>query len=295
MKVSIVLSLYRVERYLEKYFEDALNQRGLSDIEFSIVHNDPTEKEKEIIEKYNDRLNIVYQEVKLESLYASWNRAILQSNGEYLACWNVDDLRKHDSISRMVELLDNNPDVGFTYGDIVVSNGFGQRNGRRIIVPEYTKYLGTTSAIGGPFFMWRKKLVGKVGFFDEQFKSGGDFDYTIRLSIFSKGKKTRGIIGYFLHDGTGLSTRDHDLQILERTVVELRYGVWFKIDIDYITDAFNYKINSLTENGENRSVDNEILRLSKSRALWILIVFYGFFKNSLINMLRYIKRKMISV
>ena len=77
MKVSIVLSLYRVERYLEKYFEDALNQRGLSDIEFSIVHNDPTEKEKEIIEKYNDRLNIVYQEVKLESLYASWNRAIL--------------------------------------------------------------------------------------------------------------------------------------------------------------------------------------------------------------------------
>jgi len=127
VKVSIILSLFKVERYLEKYFEDALNQYGISDIEFSIVHNDPTKKEKEIIEKYKTRLNIIYQEVKLETLYKSWNRAILQSSGEYVACWNVDDLREYDSISRMVELLDNNPDIGFTYGDIVIVNEFGKK------------------------------------------------------------------------------------------------------------------------------------------------------------------------
>lgn len=294
MKVSIILSLFKVERYLEKYFEDALNQYGISDIEFSIVHNDPTKKEKEIIEKYKTRLNIIYQEVKLETLYKSWNRAILQSSGEYVACWNVDDLREYDSISRMVELLDNNPDIGFTYGDIVIVNEFGKKNGKYIKTPEFTRYLGTTGAIGGPFFMWRRSLIDKVGYFDEQFKSGGDFDYTVRLSIFSKGKKAQGTIGYFLHDGSGISTQGKNLQVLERTVIELRYGIWFKIDINYVNNALNYRINEIIENGKSRAVDEEIYKLSKSRKLWILFVFYGCFKNYLIKILQIIKRRVLT-
>ena len=290
MKVSIILSLYKCEKYLEKYFENALHQKGVEDIEFSIVHNNPTEREKSIISQYRDRLNIVYKEVELEPLYKSWNRAILQSSGEYLACWNVDDLREYDSIGKMTELLDSNADIGFIYGDIVIVNEFGKRSGKYINTSEFTKYLGTTGAIGGPFFMWRKSLVDKVGYFDEQFKSGGDFDYTVRLSIFSKGKKMKGVVGYFLHNGSGISTQGSELQILERTVIELRYGIWHKMDINYITDALSYKINLITENNKDREVDKEIYKLSKSRVLWILFVFYGYLKSRVLRVLRVIKR-----
>ncbi len=290
MKVSIILSLYKSEKYLKKYFEDALNQKNIENIEFSIVHNQATKFEKEIINQFKYKLNIVYQEVPLEPLYVSWNKAIEQSSGEYIACWNVDDLRTYDSIERMIKTLDENKDTGFTYGDIMIVNQFGSKNGRYIKTLDFTKKLGTSGAIGGPFFMWRRSLIEKVGYFDEQFKSGGDFDYTVRLSLLSKGKKTDGLVGFFLHEGVGLSTRSAHLQILERTVIELRYGIWYKIDINYIHAAFDYKINMITENSIERKIDKEIYDLSYKRRFMLLLIAYGVGKNFTIEKLRQLKR-----
>lgn len=290
MRVSIILSLYNVEKYLETYFEDALKQTIINEIEFSIIHNNPTELEKLVIDKYKNKLNIIYQEVLLEPLYISWNKAITQSTGKYLACWNVDDLRTYNSIERMVETLDQNLNIGFTYGDIIIVNKFSNKQGNYIKTPAFTNNLGTTGAIGGPFFMWRRSLNEKVGVFDEQFKSGGDFDYTVRLSIFSQGKKTAGIIGYFLNEKLGLSTKNADLQIVERTVIEMRYGIWYKIDIDYICKAFDYQINHIMENGISRKIDSEIAALNQKRKYWMLMIGFGFIKNSTIKILQKIKR-----
>lgn len=291
-KVSIILSLYNSEKYLKKYFDDALLQKGIENIEFSIVHNEPSKEEIKLIEEYKEKLNIVYQAVPLEGLYTSWNRAIKQSSGEYLACWNVDDLRYYDSIERMVDTLDRNPDIGFTYGDIVIVKKFGEKDGRFVKSKNFTRRLGTTGAIGGPFFMWRKSLIDKVGYFDEQFRSGGDFDYTVRLSIFSSGKKTNGVIGFFLNEGNGLSTKNANLQILERTVIELRYGIWYKIDIDFISKAMNYHINQIFENGKNRMLDDNMFVLTEKRKLWIFLIFYGYLKGKIIRFLQYVKKSL---
>ncbi|MBT5400654.1 glycosyltransferase [bacterium] len=288
-KVTIILSLFNVEKYLERYFKNVLNQEGVKNIELSIVHNQATSMEKNIIQKYKNKLNITYQEVPLESLYKSWNRAILQSSGEYLVCWNVDDLRECNSIKKMVETLDKNQNIGFTYGDIIIVNSFGKKKGKYVKTPEFTKHLGTTGAIGGPFFMWRRCLIDKIGYFDEQFKSGGDFDYTVRLSIFSRGMKTNGLIGYFLNNGSGLSTKSTELQVLERTAIELRYGIWYKINIDYINRALNYNVNSIVESGKVRLINKEIYKLSESRKIWILFVMYGYFKNNIIKILQNVK------
>ncbi len=291
IKVSIILSLYACEEYLEGYFENALLQKGVETIEFSIIHNNPTKEEERVVDKYRDLLNIIYQKVELESIYKSWNRAIIQSTGSYLACWNVDDLRESNSIIKMQKTLDENEGVGFTYGDIIIVDKFGSKHGRHVKTKEFTKFLGTTGSIGGPFLMWRRSLVKKVGYFDEQFLSGGDFDYTVRLSIFSTGKKTKGILGYFLNDRTGMSTSSDSLQVVERTVVELRYGIWYKIDINYISRAMRYGVNCLYENGHNRLIDLDISELSSARKLWVLFIVYGFFLNNLIFLLRGVKNR----
>ncbi|MBT5492202.1 glycosyltransferase [bacterium] len=290
IKVSIILSLYNVESYLEKYFEEVLKQKGVENIEFSIIHNKATQKEKIIIDSFRGKLNIIYQEVPLEPLYVSWNRAILQSSADYIACWNVDDLREYNSVERMIKTLDENSKAGFTYGDIIIVNEFCKKEGRYIKTPKYTKSLGTTGAIGGPFFMWRRSLLHKVGYFDEQFKSGGDFDYTVRLSIFSRGMKTNGLIGYFLNNGSGLSTKSTELQVLERTAIQLRYGIWHTIDINYINKALDYQINLIKENNISRKADIEIRNLAESRQLWILLVLYSFIKIGFLNFLQKVKK-----
>lgn len=295
MKVSILLSLYKCEKYLDHYFKSALNQKGIEKIEFSIVHNTPTPLEKKIIDSYKNKVNIIYQEVDREPLYKSWNRAIKQSTGEYLACWNVDDLREKDSIERMVNTLDNNPDIGFTYGDIIIVNEFGKNKGEYIKTPEYNFHRGTTGAIGGPFFMWRRNLITKIGYFDEQFRSGGDFDYTVRLSIFSEGRKTQGLIGYFLNEKSGLSTKNNSLQIIEREVIQLRYGIWYKVNFFLKRKISAYQIKSVKEFDEFRGLEEEINSLVENRKKWKKLILLSSIKNQIIHILRIIKRVLFTL
>lgn len=245
-KVSVILSLYRAERFLRRYLENVLEQTLCDRLELSIVHNDPTESERAILDGFASRISMVRCEVPRESLYASWNRAMAQSSGDYLACWNADDLRVADSLERMVRILDGDSGLGWTYGDFAISRAFGQMEGRVVPTPEWTRELGTRGAIGGAFFMWRRNLLSSVGWFDEQFASGGDFDYTVRLSLHSKGARTPGLIGYFLHERAGLSTSG-ELQPIERTAIQLRYGIYETLDWHYVHLSLRYRIGHLLQ------------------------------------------------
>ncbi len=272
-KVSIILSVYRAERYLRRYLQSVLDQSTLSDIELSIAHNDPSAEERSIIDEFSCKIKIIRCEMPRESLYASWNRAIAQSHGEYLACWNADDLRLPDSLERMARTLNDQPQTGWTYGDFVLSRSFGTLAGRLVTTPEWTSHSATRGAIGGPFFMWRRSLLNSVGWFDEQFRSGGDFDYAVRLSLGSIGKKTPGVIGYFLNERSGLSTSGN-LQPIERTVVQLRYGIYETLDWFYIHSALQFRVRHLLQPGGKWVPINELttgydaLIASRSHRAW---------------------------
>ena len=84
--------------------------------------------------------------------------------------------------------------------------------------------------------------------FDEQFHSGGDFDFVVRLARLGRGMRVRETLGAYYDGGFGLST-GNQLQPIERTVIELRYGIYDKLDYEYLPDALRYNISRLQWNG----------------------------------------------
>ena len=94
--------------------------------------------------------------------------------------------------------------------------------------------------------MFKRSLLDQVGLFDEQFFSGGDFDYTVRLSLVSNGIKVRGSLGSFLNERKGLSTSG-DLQAIERTVIQRRYGIWKDFDLSHFYASDNYRCNEIKQ------------------------------------------------
>jgi len=100
----------------------------------------------------------------------------------------------------------------------------------------------------GPFFMFRKTAIEKAGVFDEQLVSGADFDLALRLAFNGKGLHIPEILGYYLNEGMGASTRPNSKQPLERTVIELRYGLNV-LEPHLIPEAKKYDV-------ENIIVDN---------------------------------------
>ena len=73
--------------------------------------------------------------------------------------------------------------------------------------------------------MFRKSFLKITGVFDEQFSCCNDYDLAMRFARCGKGMHIPNILGYYLNEGLGQSTRLDSVQPLERTVIELRYNI----------------------------------------------------------------------
>ena len=224
-KVSTITPCYNMSKYM-KGFLDNLSTQTHKDLEIVLDHNDPTDEEIMLVEDYNNEHdNIFHIQVEgVDPIGISMNRCIEFASGDYLCIWNVDDLRTSDSIEVMAKALDENPDVDFVYGNYTIVPNFGGTEGQYVDETGREDEL-TTGMILGPYFMFRKSILEKSGVFDEQLVQGADYDLALRLAFNGKGLHLPVNLGYYLNEGLGQSTKPDSKQPLERTVIELRYGI----------------------------------------------------------------------
>ena len=257
-KVSTITPCYNMSKYM-KGFLDNLSTQTHKDLEIVLDHNDPSDDEVKLVEDYNKKYdNILHIKVEgVDPIGTSMNRCIENATGEYLCIWNVDDLRTPHSIEIMANALDENPDVDIVYGNYKIVSKFGETVGQSVDIKPYIPEL-KTGMILGPFFMFRKSLIKKSGLFDEQFTCGADYDLALRLVRNGEALFMSDILGYYLNEGQGQSTKPDSKQPIERTVVELRYNVRV-LDNSLIQLAKDtYDLDNITIDEEKISVSNYI-------------------------------------
>ncbi len=244
--VAILLSTFRSERFLRDWLEDIARQSAWGRAELVVAANEASTSEREMLEdfrsRWSDRVQVLH--VPRESLYASWNRCIDASSAPLLAIANVDDLRAPGSLESQLALLQDHPDAVGCYGPFERVTLFPSRTGSLVEVPPFERKRFTRAMCLGPFFVWRRSTEPLIRYFDEQFKSGGDFDFVIRLALAGTLVPATTSLGYYYDGGSGLSTGSV-LQPVERTVIELRYGQADKIELRYVLRALRYDVRRM--------------------------------------------------
>jgi glycosyltransferase involved in cell wall biosynthesis len=238
--VSTITSCYKGKKYLKTFLENLPKQSFFNQLEIVLAHNEPDNEELEWVKnfqkKYPQHLKHIIFE-KVTPLGTSWNTCINNASGNLLTIWNIDDTRTTNSIEVQAQELINNNTIDIVYGDYATVKTFGSTNSTLIKHEHIPESEFTRSMIWGPFFMFRKSIIEKAGYFDEQFKSALDLDFTIRLALHGKAKHVKQNLGYFLNAGTGLSTNANTPNNIERTAIELRYGIYDKIDYSCVPEA----------------------------------------------------------
>jgi len=262
--VSTITPCFRMKKYLKTFLDELPKQTIFDSLQVVLDHNEPSEEEliwvKEFQEKYPNKIKHIITN-PVEPIGTSMNHCINEADADYVAIWNVDDLRTPESLEKQVNvLLNGNYDIA--NGNFIIVNSFPNTKGKIIDHSQYchnTKEF-TRSMVLGPYFMWRKSLCDKAGMFDEQLKSGADFDLAIRLAIHGKVGMAHGVLGYYLDEGLGASTRPNSKQALERTLIELRYGIFDKVDKNYIPLLQNepYKKDIIVFNGKEYKIEDFI-------------------------------------
>ncbi len=106
-KVSIVVPVYNVEKYISKCIDSILSQ-SYDDIEVLIVNDGSTDNSDQIVRQYAKKdSRIKYFTQKNSGLSSARNTGIKNSSGEYICFVDSDDWVSRDYIEKMHSLMVN--------------------------------------------------------------------------------------------------------------------------------------------------------------------------------------------
>ncbi|NCR40012.1 MAG: glycosyltransferase [Microcystis aeruginosa W13-11] len=196
IKVSVIVSTYKSAEFIRGCLEDlvtqTLYQKG--EVEIIIIDSASPENEGEIIQKFQENYpNIIYQRTQeRETLYCAWNRAIKLARGLYLTNGNTDDRRCFNALEIMANYLDNNREISLVYADQLITTIKNDTFATTPALkhwnwPNYSYQQMRQGCCVGSQPMWRKMLHDKYGYFQENFRCAGDYEFWLRIG--SQGKK----------------------------------------------------------------------------------------------------------
>lgn len=122
MKISVIVPVYNVEKYLEKCLTSLVNQT-LKDVEIIIVNDGSTDNSQEIIEKFKkDNINIKSFFQKNKGQAAARNFGLLHSSAEYVTYVDGDDYIELDMLENLYQKIKESDDDIFV-SDIIKEDG----------------------------------------------------------------------------------------------------------------------------------------------------------------------------
>jgi len=212
-RASIITSLYNGDDFIVGFLEDQVKQINFDEYELIIINANSPGNEEPIIKEYMKRYpNIVY--VRLDhdpGLYAVWNMAIKMARADFITNANVDDRRNPEILKKHVEALEHDNSIELVYSDYKVTEipneTYEKTSARYVVLPCEFSPNRMHKCLPGPQPMWRKSMHTKYGYFDETFKSAGDFEMWNRaVSKGARFKRVPGESGLFYINPRGLST-----------------------------------------------------------------------------------------
>jgi len=186
-KVSVIIPTYNRESELMKSIQTVMDQTYKGDIEIIII-DDSKKSLKQKIDKYfsktlhKDRQINYIHKAKKEGAPLARNIGIKESNGEYIAFLDDDDLWEPGKIEKQAVLLDKNNDVG-----LVICYSLDKRFGQERIAkpPEIITHeivLKSFNLSSSSSYLVRKTVLDELGGFDITLPSAQEYDLAIRLS-----------------------------------------------------------------------------------------------------------------
>lgn len=112
VKVSIIIPVYNVEKYIKDTLESVVNQ-SLKDIEIIVINDGSTDNSQLIIDDYCKKYKNIISIIKKNSgVSSARNTGIKIAKGKYIAFLDSDDILPKDSIElRYKAAIENNADI----------------------------------------------------------------------------------------------------------------------------------------------------------------------------------------
>ena len=184
-KVSVVLTAYRAEAYVEAAVRSVLLQTE-PDFELIAVNDGSPDATGAVLDSIGDpRLRVIHQENQGPA--GSLNTGLRLARGEFIALLDGDDIFVDDKIRRQVHHLEIHPeaDLTFTWSDWIDARGLPIGLGSRHCHGSFSFedlledfVIGNTSSV-----LFRRSCLDQSGLVDSAFSRFYDVDLFLRIAL----------------------------------------------------------------------------------------------------------------
>jgi glycosyltransferase involved in cell wall biosynthesis len=189
--VSVVMTVYNAERYLEEAIASILTQT-FEDFEFIIINDGSRDRSKEILEKLqqqDERIHIIHQ--VNAGVTAALNEGLRHARGRYIARMDADDVAVSERFAKQVAFLDTHPGYVAVGSQVLLIDPEGLPIcpfSKKISHEEIDRahMMAEGGAICHPAVMLRRKAVEQVSGYCPEMKSAQDIDLFLRLAEVGK-------------------------------------------------------------------------------------------------------------
>lgn len=181
-RISVVIPTYNFGPYLPTAIE-SVRRQGWPELEIIVVDDGSTDETPQVMkELVGDDLRYIRQENA--GAASARNRGINESSGEWVAFLDADDTWMADKLASQMRELKKQPEAGFSYTDVSLLFKDGRESDwecRTSGKPLLVKLLAG-NLLATPTIMVRRQCFQEVGLFDEELRTGEDWDMWLRLA-----------------------------------------------------------------------------------------------------------------
>lgn len=210
--VSVVVPVYDGEGFVARAVRSALSQTH-PDVEVVVVNDGSRDGTGDVVEdlaREDHRVRPVHKENG--GLAAARNTGIEHARGEFLNFLDADDWFLDHKLAHQLEALSRESDRDLVYSDYVKVS---ETDGSEHEVPRgeppvpFDRLYVYRNWFAPMVPVLRRRLVDRVGGFDETFRAAEDWDYWLRCARETRFVYAPGVVAkYRLHDAQ--MHRDHD-------------------------------------------------------------------------------------
>lgn len=178
-KVSVIIPVYKVEKYLKRCIESVVNQ-SYKNIEIILVNDGSPDKCDEICDAYariDSRIKVIHKENG--GLSSARNAGLDIVSGEYIMFVDSDDWIEEDSLEQLCEYIDSDYDIinfKFSFVKEGSKNIIGlQSDLKKSYECDLISYIDKLFMGELSFFIWNK-LYKKDLFNDVRFPEGRNYE-----------------------------------------------------------------------------------------------------------------------
>jgi glycosyltransferase involved in cell wall biosynthesis len=175
--ISIITIVFNGKDFIEETIISVLSQKKDLIFEYIIIDGGSTDGTIEIINKYQNDINIFISE-KDDGIFDAINKGIRLASGNYIGLIHSGDLLCEHALKKVFDLfISTNSDV--IYGDIIFLEHDNGHSYERYLKPQLHKIKNTMSIFHPSVFI-SKVVYDQIGLYRLDFPVAADYEFILR-------------------------------------------------------------------------------------------------------------------